>query len=163
MKIEKATVVAMQYVLTDQEGNELERSSQASPMVYLHGHRNILPELEAALSGLQEGALIEVILPPERAYGLRDPKAVRRVPKKYLIKPPRKMPPGTLVRLNTESGARDALVIKAGKFNVDIDSNHPYADKHLTFTVTIEKIRAATSSELAHGHSHGFDGQNDDH
>ena len=163
MKIEKSCVVAAQYVLADLDGNELERSTQASPMVYLHGYRNILPDLEPALAGLEEGAEIQVDLPPERAYGLRDSNAVQRVPKKYLIKPPRKMPPGTLVRLNTRSGARDAVVIKAGKFNVDIDSNHPYADKHLVFSITVEKIRPATASELAHGHSHGFDGQEHDH
>lgn len=163
MKIEKSCVVALQYVLADQDGSELERSTQASPMVYLHGYRNILPGLEAALGGLEEGAEIQVDLPPERGYGLRDSSAVQRVSMKYLIKPPRKMPPGTLVQLNTKSGPRDAVVIKAGKFNVDIDSNHPYADKHLVFSITIEKIRSATANELAHGHSHGFDGQDNDH
>lgn len=163
MKIEKSCVVALQYVLADQHGSELERSTQASPMVYLHGYRNLLPGLEAALAGLEEGAEIQVELPPERAYGLRDDSAVQRVSMKYLIKPPRKMPPGTLVRLNTKSGPRDAVVIKAGKFNVDIDSNHPYADKHLVFSITIEKIRSATATELSHGHSHGFDGQDNHH
>ena len=163
MKIEKSCVVAMQYVLADQDGSEMERSTQASPMVYLHGYRNLLPGLEAALVGLEEGAEIQVELPPERAYGLRDDSAIQRVSKKYLIKPPRKMPPGTLVRLNTKSGPRDAVVIKAGKFNVDIDSNHPYAGKNLVFSITIEKIRSATATELAHGHSHGFDGQDNHH
>ena len=163
MKIEKSCVVAMQYVLADQDGSELERSTQASPMVYLHGYRNLLPDLEAALTGLEEGAEIQVELPPERAYGLRDDSAVQRVSMKHLIKPPRKMPPGTLVQLNTKSGPRDAVVIKAGKFNVDIDSNHPYAGKNLVFSITIEKIRSATATELSHGHSHGFDGQDHHH
>ena len=60
--------------------------------------------------------------------------------------------------MNTRSGIRDARVIKVGRFNVDVDSNHPYAGKTLQFDLTIERVREATAEELAHGHSHGDDG-----
>ena len=49
-------------------------------------------------------------------------------------------------------------MIKVGRFNVDLDSNHPYAGKTLQFDLTIERVRAATPEEIAHGHSHGGDG-----
>ncbi|MDA1208157.1 MAG: peptidylprolyl isomerase, partial [Proteobacteria bacterium] len=65
---------------------------------------------------------------------------------------------GDLGRVNTKNGARDARVIKVGRFNVDLDSNHPYAGKTLQFDLTIERVRAATPEEIAHGHSHGGDG-----
>ncbi len=48
-----------------------------------------------------------------------------------------------------------ASVVKVGKFNVDVDTNHPLAGQDLRFEVTIESVRPATESELAHGHAHG--------
>ena len=43
MPIEKNKVVAFTYVLKDEAGEEIERSDQGEPMVYLHGgYRNCL-------------------------------------------------------------------------------------------------------------------------
>ena len=158
MNIEAGQVVVMDYTVLDESGEVLEQSNGAEPMVYLHGHRNILPALEAALGGKAEGELVSVTLPPEQAYGPRQEGAVDRVPIKYLVKPPKRIQAGNLVRVNTKEGARDAVVVKVGRFNVDLDSNHPYAGKTLTFDLVIQTVRAATAEELAHGHSHGIQG-----
>ena len=50
--------------------------------------------------------------------------------------------------------------ILAGRFNVDVDTNHPLAGQTLTFdiAIAIESVREATADELFHGHSHGADG-----
>jgi FKBP-type peptidyl-prolyl cis-trans isomerase SlyD len=85
------------------------------------------------------------------------------VPIKYLVKPPKRIQPGSLVRVNTKDGARDAVVVKVGRFNVDLDSNHPYAGRTLTFELEIQVVRAATADELAHGHSHGVAGSANHH
>ena len=42
-------------------------------------------------------------------------------------------------------------VAKVGKFNVDIDFNHPLAGKTLTFDIEILDVRAATPEELKQG------------
>ncbi|MEJ6671877.1 MAG: FKBP-type peptidyl-prolyl cis-trans isomerase SlyD [Candidatus Azotimanducaceae bacterium] len=163
MNIEAGQVVVMDYKVLDETGEVLEESNPAEPMVYLHGHRNILPALEAALGGKAEGELVSVTLPPEQAYGPRQEGAVDRVPIKHLVKPPKKIQSGSLVRVNTKEGARDAVVVKVGRFNVDLDSNHPYAGKTLTFDLQIQTVRAATAEELAHGHSHGIQGSASHH
>ena len=54
-------------------------------------------------------------------------------------------------------------MVKVGRFNVDLDSNHPYAGKTLTFDLQIQTVRAATAEELAHGHSHGIQGSASHH
>ena len=97
-------------------------------------------------------------LPPERAYGLRKEGSHQRVPIKHIINKPKKLVRGMTVKINTAEGAKDVLILKVGKFNVDIDSNHPLAGLTLTFDVKIEGVRDATTDELAHGHSHGVDG-----
>ncbi len=152
--IEKGKVIHFSYVLNDLDGNEIERSTADSPMKYLHGYRNLMPGLEEALAGRSEQDEVTVTLPPERAYGLRRENAEQRVPIKHLLTKKKKYRPGDAVKINTKDGARDAVVIKAGKFNVDIDFNHPLAGKTVTFAVRIESVRDATSEEVSHGHAH---------
>jgi FKBP-type peptidyl-prolyl cis-trans isomerase SlyD len=50
------------------------------------------------------------------------------------------------------------VIIKVGRFNVDVDNNHPLADKTIIFDINIERIRNATADEISHGHTHGIDG-----
>ena len=156
MSISKNNVVAFDYVLRDESGEELERSE--SPMVYLHGANNIIRGLEEALSGHSEGDDVSVTLPPERAYGLRRDDALQRVPIKHLLTKSKKYHPGQVVSVNTQDGRKDAVVAKVGRFNLDVDMNHPLAGKTLTFEVSITAVRDATADELSHGHAHGIDG-----
>jgi len=45
-----------------------------------------------------------------------------------------------------------------GKFNADVDMNHPLAGKNLHFETEIIAIRTATEDETTHGHVHGDHG-----
>ncbi|WP_369821112.1 peptidylprolyl isomerase, partial [Oleiphilus sp. HI0067] len=86
---------------------------------------------------------------------------VQRVLIKHLMgdkKQLARLKPGMTVGINTEQGARQATVVKAGKFNVDVDTNHPLAGKDLTFDIEIISIREATKEEISHGHAHGVGG-----
>ncbi len=153
--VQQDTVVSFHYRLSDAEGNELENNFDAQPTAYLHGHRNLFQAMEAALEGKQVGDELEVTLTPEQAYGpLRD-NACQKVPIKHLLGKPRKLQAGQLVKVNTEKGAVDGTVVKAGRFMVDVDFNHPLAGKTLTFAIRIADIREASADERAHGHAHG--------
>lgn len=155
MIVEKDSVVSFHYTLKESGGEELENNNDGLPMAYLHGHRNILPGLEAALAGLAEGEQKSITLPPEQAYGPRRDNAQQRVPIKHLAGKYKRIQPGMLVKINTEKGVVNGRVIKVGKFNVDVDMNHPFAGMTLEFDVTIDSIREATAEEIAHGHAHG--------
>lgn len=159
MQIENGKVVSFHYVLKEREGEEIENSGDGDPMLYLHGQQGMLDALQEALAGLGAGDDITVEVPPERAYGMRRPDSEHRVPLKHVLgysakKSPR-LKPGEMIRVNTPQGERDATVIKVGKFNVDIDTNHPLAGKHLEFAISIKDVRDATDEEKAHGHAHG--------
>ena len=62
------------------------------------------------------------------------------------------------VKVNTAEGPVDARIIKVGKFNVDLDLNHPLAGLSLTFDLRITEVRDASEEEIAHGHVHGAGG-----
>jgi len=158
--IGKNKVVAFHYVLKDEAGEVLEQSSDADPMVYLHGgYRNLLPRLEEALAGTKVGGSESVTLPPEHAYGMRRDDALQRVPIKHLLTKAKKYKVGMAVKVNTGEGPRDVVITKVGRFNVDVDMNHPLAGKTVTFEVQVKDIRDATPEELTHGHSHGWEGK----
>ena len=156
--IEKDKTVAFHYVLRNESGEEIENILGAEPMVYLHGgYRNLLPKLEEALEGKEKGDKIEVTLPPEHAYGIRVTDARQRIPIKHLLTKSKRYRPGMAVKVNTSDGQRDVMIVKVGKFNVDVDTNHPLAGVTITFDVEILDVRDATNEEISHRHSHGWD------
>lgn len=157
MNIAKDCVVAFHYRLSEEGGAELETSRDGDSSLYLHGHKNILPALEAVFEGKTSGDTFSVTLTPEQAYGFRHEGSTQRIPIKHLagkIKPR----PGMVVSVSTEQGLRQVTVIKVGKFNVDVDTNHPLAGKTLTFDIEITDVREASAEEKAHGHAHGVGG-----
>lgn len=154
MQIANNTVVTFHYQLAEVGGDYTEDSRGGDPLLYLHGHRGILPGLEDAMAGHAVGDTFSVTLTPEQGYGLRNEEGMQRVPVKHLIgaKKPSK---GEIVTVNTAKGKVRATVVKIGKFNIDVDTNHPLAGKDLTFDVEILDVREATMEEVAHRHAHG--------
>ncbi|MFT4632580.1 MAG: FKBP-type peptidyl-prolyl cis-trans isomerase SlyD [Candidatus Pseudothioglobus sp.] len=158
MQIGADSIVTFHYTLKDESGVELENNRNEEPQACLMGRRNILVGLEEAMQGKSVGDTLQVTLPPAKAYGKRQENAQHRVPIKHLIKAPKKILVGQIVHLNTKEGTRNARVIKVGRFNIDVDSNHPFAGQTLSFDIDIVDVRLASRDELAHGHAHGAGG-----
>lgn len=165
MKISVDTVVSFHYRLSEAEGELLEESYDGDPNLFLFGHETLLPALEKTFEGKEAGDKFSVTLAPDEAYGPRREGATQRIPIKHLhdyAKLKNRIRPGMKVMVNTEHGPWEAIVLKAGKFNVDIDSNHPYAGKTLNFDIEVVAVREASADELAHGHAHGVGGHHHD-
>jgi len=161
MSITKDTVVSFHYRLRNESNEELESSHGGDPMAYLHGHNNIIAGLESAIEGHDVGDVFSATIAPEDGYGLRQEDAVQRVPLKHLMgtkKELQRLKAGDVVSINTDNGARQVIVLKAGKFNIDVDTNHPLAGKTLSFDIEVIDTRVATSEEISHGHAHGIGG-----
>lgn len=155
MKIAPNAVVRFHYTLRKPGGESVESTrDDGEPTTYLHGADGLLDGLEQALEGREAGDSFSITLPAEQAFGQRQADATRRVSAKYL-KHEGKLTPGKVVRLNTEDGPITAVVLKVGKFSVDLDLNHPLAGQEVQFDVEIVEVRAATQEELDHGHAHG--------
>lgn len=155
MKIEKDTVVTLQYKVAEANGKLIEASKD--PMVYLHGgYENTLPKIEAALDGQQAGHEVTLALEPADAFGVRDESLVRTIPKS-------EFPPGVKVGGQLEGRTDDGTphvfhVMKIKGPVVLLDGNHPLAGKSLRFTLKVTGVRAATPVEIEHKHVHGEHG-----
>jgi len=154
MIVEKDKAVSFHYTLKNAEGEEMETSRDKQPMSYLHGANNIIAGLEKAMEGHAVKDEFSVTVEPEEAYGVRNEKNVQRIPMKRL-KGIGKVSVGQILNLQTNNGPVQVTVLKVGRFNVDVDGNHPLAGHSLTFDVEITDIRDASEEELEHGHVHG--------
>ena len=158
MKIKHNAIVSFHYRLRDATTQEeLESSHTGNPSVYLHGRHAITPALEAAMTEKETGDTFSINLLPEDSFGIREEGRHQRVPIKHLMG---KIKPkiGMSVSVQTDGGVRQGVVIKVGKFNVDLDANHPLAGKTVIFDVEIIDVREATQEEIDHGHAHGAGG-----
>jgi len=154
MIAEKNKVVTFHYTLKNAAGEQMETSRDKEPMSYLHGANNIIKGLEKAMEGHAAKDEFSVTVEPEEAYGVRNEKNIQRVPLKRL-KGIGRITPGQVLNLQTNKGPVQVTVLKVGRFNVDVDGNHPLAGKALTFEVEITDIRDASEEELTHRHVHG--------
>lgn len=143
----------MDYALKDDEGTLIDQSQPGNPLTYLHGHKNIIPGLEAALEGKAVGEIVEVRVDPENGYGEPNPALEQVVPRDR-FQGIEALEVGMQFQANTEQGPISVRVVKIEDDDVTVDGNHPLAGKHLNFNVTIQDIREATEEEISHGHIH---------
>jgi len=143
----------MEYALRDDEGSIIDQSQPGQPLTYLHGHKNIIPGLEAALQDKSTGDEVEVRVSPEEGYGEPNPALEQVVPKER-FQGIENIEPGMQFQASTDQGPVSVRVVKVEDEEVTVDGNHPLAGKHLNFNVTVQDIRSATDEELAHGHVH---------
>jgi len=155
MKIEKDTVVTLQYKVAEANGKLIEASKD--PMVYLHGgYENTLPKIEEALDGQEAGYQVTLQLTPADAFGERDEALVRTIPKS-------EFPPGVKVggQLEGRTDGGDPHVFHVMKIRGDtvhLDGNHPLSGRELRFTLKVVGVRPGTAEEIAHKHVHGEHG-----
>jgi len=151
MNIAKDHIVSFDYTLTDDTGAVLD-ASRGAPLSYLHGARNIIPGLETALEGLVVGAEKKVTVPPAQGYGEYDEALIVRVPADRMGS--HAVQVGMRFHAETNAGLRVLTVKEVKTDEVVLDGNHELAGKTLHFSVKITDVRAATPTELAHGHPH---------
>ncbi|MFM2320802.1 MAG: hypothetical protein RLZZ215_3423 [Pseudomonadota bacterium] len=156
MQIAPNTVASLAYVLTDAQGNILDQADAQHPFVYLHGAHNIIPGLENALTGKQAGDELEVTIPPELAYGLKDDNLLQQVPRSMFAGADEEhIVPGAQFHAQTNAGMQTIVITAVNGDTITIDGNHPLAGETLNFKVKVLEVRAATKDELSHGHAHG--------
>lgn len=147
----KQKVVSITYSIVSDSGEVLEQSD--IPVSYAHGGVNqMFPDVETALEGRAVGDSIQVVLPPEKAFGEHDPSLtfvddIDNVPPEFRHV-------GAEVEMRNDQGeTRSFLVSKIEDGKLTVDGNHPFAGKTLTYAVTINDIRDATDEEMKKGAS----------
>lgn len=157
MKIANGTVVYIHYTLTNDAGQIMDSSEGTDPLAYIQGMGNVIPGLERALDGCVTGDKFSVSIDPEDAYGTFDEALIHSVPRSAFgdieaieagMRFQTRAPDGGMMVLTVSQVANDL---------VTLDGNHPLAGQRLTFAVEVTAVRAATPTEIEHGHVHDGD------
>lgn len=150
MEIKANTVVSMDYTLTGDDGQVIDTSEGREPLVYLHGHGNIIPGLESAIEGKSAGDELAVSVQPEDGYGPYREELVQDVPLSA-FDGVEKVEPGMSFRAESAAGPMTVTVREVGAETVTVDANHMLAGQVLNFKVAIKSVREATEAEQAEG------------
>lgn len=158
MQVAANTAVSIDYTLTGDDGQVIDSTADAAPLVYLHGAGNIIPGLEQALEGKNEGEEVAVTIEPEDAYGEYRADLVATL-SKDMFEGVDTLEPGMQFHATGPDGGMQIVTIRdVDGDDVTVDGNHPLAGQRLNFKVKILNVRDAESEEIAHGHIHGEGG-----
>lgn len=162
MQIDQHKVVTLHYRLQEDnaEGELIETTFDAEPLVFLYGVGQMIPEFERQLEGKQAGDEISFGIIAAEAYGEADPEAYVEIPLSVFMIDGELaediLEIGNRVPMSDEDGNQLLGTVLAVKEDaVLMDFNHPMAGQDLFFNVRIESVRPATETEIAHGHVHG--------
>ena len=154
MQVIKNTVVTLDYNVTDPDGELVDAGKE--PLVYLHGgYDDIFPMIEEALQGKKLGETVVVKMQPDDAFGEYDADLIQVESRKDF---PKELQVGMQFEGLPEGGEDDdALIYRVTEIAEDrvvLDGNHPLAGMALVFTCTVTAVRPASAEEIAHGHIH---------
>ena len=136
-----SSYLTLHYRLAAKNGTEIISTFKENPATLQLGLGQLAPALEQCLLGLSEGAQQVFELPPEQAYGPRNPDLIQHVSRATLKENSalnEDYAVGDLVEFIAPSGGKFAGVLRsiddeAGLF----DFNHPLAGQDVIFEVKI--------------------------
>lgn len=119
------------------EGVSRDSNFDGPPLRAVLGEGKLLPGLEEALRGMRPGQVKTVALPPEKAYGPRDPAKVEVMPVSDFGPMAKELTPGASILGARAGRAEKAVVEKVENGRVTLDFNPPDAGKTITFRLSL--------------------------
>jgi len=149
MNIADKMYVAIDYTLTLDSGQEIDKSPEGEPLGFITGTGQIIPGLEKALMGRTAGDCAKLVVEPEDAYGPVKENLLQEIPKSQFPSEV-DVKPGMAFEAQGPNGP---FMITVANVNDDdtitVDLNHPMAGKQLHFDVNVVEVREPTAEELA--------------
>ncbi len=105
------------------------------PQLVIIGEGRVIPGLEEAIRSMDVGEEREVEIPPEKAFGPRDPSKVKTFSVKQFMRQGVYPEVGKLVEINNQVGR--IVAVESGR--VKVDFNHPLAGRTLIARIKVVK------------------------
>jgi len=139
--ITEGSFLTLHYRLSSQQGESIVSTFEENPATLQIGLGQLAPFLEQCLIGLSEGTHRTFDLPPDQAFGPRNPDLLQRVSLATLRQnsdTDENYAVGDLVDFAAPGGGRFAGVLREmGEHDALFDFNHPLAGQHVKFEVRI--------------------------
>jgi peptidylprolyl isomerase len=150
MALQKGDFILIDYTAKVKETNEVFDTTNEETAKKEHLHKEgevyepklmvigegwVLKTLDESLTTMEPGKAASVEIPPDKAFGPRDPEKIKRVHLKQLtakgVNP--------TIGMRTEYGGKNATIRSIGAGRVLLDFNPPLAGKTLVYEVTVQK------------------------
>lgn len=115
------------------------------PKLIVVGEGWMLKPLDESFPTMKLNKTSTVEIPPDKAFGDRDPEKVKRVPLKQLLA--KDINPAIGMRI--EYGGKNATIRSIGAGRVLLDFNPPLAGKTLVYDVTVQKKLKTDEEKIA--------------
>ena len=150
MTLEKGSLVLVDYTAKVKDTNEIfettnEEEAKKSdlydptrkyePRLVSIGEGWVLKGLDEALASANLGDKLSIEITPDKGFGERDPNKVRMVPQRKLGEKADDVKVGDIFEMNERPG----IVRHVGSGRVQLDFNHRFAGRTLTYDVNILK------------------------
>ena len=119
-----------------QEAGIFEEKKTYKPIPIVVGGNHLLPAIEEAIIGLNEGDRKTIEVDSENAFGARNPALIQLVPMKEFKR--QGMTPYPGMRIQSEGSTGKILTVNGGR--VKVDFNHELAGRDLVYDVEVTEI-----------------------
>lgn len=160
MALQKGDFILINYTAKVKETNEVFETTNEEtakkeklykegeiyePKLVVVGEGWVLKPLDESLMNMEIGKAATVEIPPEKAFGPRDPEKIRRVPLKQLTA----QGATPAIGMRVEYNGKMATVRSIGAGRVLLDFNPPLAGKTLVYEVTVSKKLETNEEKIA--------------
>lgn len=135
--------VLIDFVVKTTDGQVVGSTQDEGPQAVVLGQSQIFPEVEAALLGLEQGAVAQVTVGPENAFGPRREELVVEIPRINLPPEPAPQVGMQLAAMQEDGTQANLIIVGMSEDGVIADGNHPLAGENLHFGLTLVEIQPA--------------------
>jgi len=139
LKILDGCFVAIEYVLTLDDGQVVEQSPLGEPLGFTVGAEQVARGLEQALLGMPEGFEGRIEVAPADGFGERNEELLKEMPK-GMIPAEATLEPGMVLQTDGPEGPVNFMVAEVRDDVIVADFNHPLAGKRLFFDVRVVRV-----------------------
>lgn len=138
--------VLIAYTGKLEDGSVFGQTAEEEPLELHLGSNSVIPGLEEAVQGMEEGESKTAVVEPDKAFGPFRDELVMQVDRSEFPQEA-EIEVGQRFEASGSDGARRIItIVDMSDDAVTIDANHPLAGKALTFEIRLLKIVPTESS-----------------
>lgn len=140
-QVQLGDTVRIHYNSRLEDGTSVGSTEGKEPIEIQTGQGMLFPKLEREISGMNTGEVKTTILKPEEAFGHYQSDLVAEISLEEFTKRGIEPYKGLTLDIPTNDGQTfQAKVTGITSQNVQLDANHPYAGKSVTFSIHVVEI-----------------------
>ncbi|MBS3804599.1 MAG: FKBP-type peptidyl-prolyl cis-trans isomerase [Oleiphilaceae bacterium] len=146
LPVDKGTKVTLNFALKFTDGQVVDSTFDKGPATLEIGDESLPENFEVYLMGMKAGDTATYEVPPEKAFGQKNPSNVQMF-KRSIFSPDMVLEPGVVISFaDARQSELPGVVEHVEGDQVTVDFNHPLAGRTLIFDVEIIDVEPAQTA-----------------